>query len=255
LLTRILAPLDDAEVRDSGVGDGSYTIRGHAAVFNRLSLDLGGFREKIDPGAFTNVLDRKPDVLAVWDHDTRYTLARTLNGTLELREDPLGLHNWMRVAPTSYASDLRVLMERGDIDQASFMFTIAQERAEWSGNENDPVVFTIEEVGDLYDVTVTGRGAYPQTTQNVVQSSLGARLAKVIREDRAGGLTLDDARSAGLITEASSRELAELGLEGSAEAAPGSPAAEEAVATGGNSRKRREAVARAEAALAIARQK
>lgn len=195
----VRADLQNVQVRDSGAGDGSFTIVGHAAVYNRLSHDLGGFREKIDPGAFARSLERQPDVLAVWDHDTRYVLARTTNNTLELSEDDTGLRAWMRVAPTSYAQDLRVLMERGDIDQASFMFTIAQERADWTGNDEDPVVFTIEEIGDLYDVTVTGRGAYPQTTMSVEGRS--ARLTNALQQGRAHGLTLDLARERGLIVE------------------------------------------------------
>jgi HK97 family phage prohead protease len=165
----IIAPLENVEVRDSGAGDGSYTIRGHAAVFNRLSLDLGGFREKIDPGAFKNVLDRNPSVLADWDHDTRWILGNTANGTLELRETPQGLHYWCRVAPTSYAADLRVLMERGDITGASFMFTIERERWEIVENADgtETVTATIEEIGELYDVTVAGRGAYPQADSSL----------------------------------------------------------------------------------------
>lgn len=203
-------------VRDSGNGDGAYTIRGHAAVFDKLSLDLGGFQEKIAPGAFTTVLNGNPDVLAVWDHDTRYTLARTLNNTLELREDPYGLHTWMRVAPTSYAADLRVLMERGDITQASFMFTI--ERETWTITEQpdgkDLVIATVEEVGDLYDVTVTGRGAYPQTDMSIAQGR-SARFETALREGRVPGLTLDQARERGLIT-------------GDPEPAPDQPAGEDA---------------------------
>lgn len=158
------------EVRDSNAGGGQFTIRGHAAVFDQWSLDLGGFREKIDRAAFDTVLSRTPDVWALWDHDTRYVLARTTNKTLELRVDPMGLHYWARVAPTSYAADLRLLMERGDINQASFAFTVA--RDEWRILESDTgdeqVERTILEVSDLFDVTVTAQGAYPQTDSQVV---------------------------------------------------------------------------------------
>ena len=174
-------PLDDVQWRTSGAGDGELTVRGHAAVFNRASLDLGGFRERIAPGAFTKALDANPDVHALWDHDTKFVLARTTNKTLELREDPIGLHFWAKVANTSYAKDLRLLMERGDVDQASFAFTVA--RDEWTIDDQENVTRTILEVDQLYDVTVTAQGAYPQTDTSVVKH-LRSRLTNEITEGR-----------------------------------------------------------------------
>jgi HK97 family phage prohead protease len=172
-------PLDDVEWRASGSGEGELTVRGHAAVFNRSSLDLGGFRETIDPHAFDNVLDTNPDVHALWDHDTRLVLARTTNKTLELRADPIGLHFWAKVANTSYAKDLRLLMERGDVNQASFAFTVA--RDEWTVDDKEQVTRTILEVDQLYDVTVTAQGAYPQTDTSVVKH-LRSRISSEIDE-------------------------------------------------------------------------
>ena len=169
------APLEEVEVKDSNQGDGRFTIRGHAAVFNRWSLDLGGFREKIAKGAFQAVLDRNPDVHAVWDHDTAKVLARTRGGSLELREDPAGLHMWARVADTSYSRDLRVLMENGLVDQASFAFTVAPGGDEWkffSESGEEKAERTIHEIGELYDVTVTAQGAYPTASTEVVMRAL-----------------------------------------------------------------------------------
>jgi HK97 family phage prohead protease len=88
---------------------------GHAAVFNRWSLDLGGFRERIKKGAFDEVLSRDPHVVHVIDHDTAKILASTRSKSLDLSIDPKGLRYWSKVAPTSYANDLRILLERGDI--------------------------------------------------------------------------------------------------------------------------------------------
>lgn len=156
----------EAEWRASGAGGGQMTVRGHASVFDRLSLDLGGFRERIARGAFDAVLDTNPDVHLVWDHSTTHVLARTKNKTLELRVDPVGLHYWAKTAPTSYAADLRVLMERGDIDQASFSFTVAKD--EWEVDDAENVTRTILEIGELFDVTITAQGAYPQTDAKVV---------------------------------------------------------------------------------------
>ena len=174
-------PIEDVEWRASGAGQGELIVRGHASVYNRLSLDLGGFREKIAPGAFTKVLDSNPDVHALWDHDTKLVLARTKNKTLDLREDPVGLHFYAKVADTSYARDLRVLMERGDVDQASFAFTV--ERDEWVIDDNEEVTRTIHEVGQLFDVTVTAQGAYPQTDTSVVRQ-IRSRITEEIAEGR-----------------------------------------------------------------------
>jgi hypothetical protein len=91
---------------------------------------------------------------------------------LELREDPRGLHYWARVAPTSFATDLRLLMEGGVIDQASFAFTVEQDKWEIrnEGKPDEMVVRTVEKVRDLYDVTICAQGAYPQSDSQVVRA-------------------------------------------------------------------------------------
>ncbi len=175
-IRRVSIPLSDVEWRKSGDGQ-SMTVAGHAAVFNRMSHDLGGFREKVDRDAFNDVIDRNPDVHLLWDHDTSLVLARTQNKTLDLRIDPQGLHYWARVAPTSYAKDLQILMERGDVDQASFAFTVEED--DWEMDDEENVTRTIKRVGELFDVTITAKGAYPQT-----DSSLRSLLQDAIAQGR-----------------------------------------------------------------------
>ena len=177
------------EVRDSGAGADAFTITGHASVFERESLDLGGFTEFIAPDAFTNALSNPNlDVHALWDHDTRYVLARTPK-TLDLQQDEVGLRYWARVVPTSYAADLRVLMEAGAIDQASFAFTVA--RDEWrivtDAEGEEQVVRTILEIAELFDVTVCARGAYPQASSGILRAHIlgHARSLAEAREDEA----------------------------------------------------------------------
>lgn len=160
---------------DSGDPEVAFVIRGHAAVYNRKSLDLGGFQEVIEPGFFDDVLDTDPDVHALWDHSTMLALARTRSSKylLELRTDPRGLHYYAKVAPTSFAADLRVLMEGGVIDQASFAFTVADE--EWEivnpGKPGEFVLRHLVRCGELYDITVTAQGAYPQADSQVVRTA------------------------------------------------------------------------------------
>lgn len=157
-------PLDVAEVRADDDTDGLH-FTGHAAVFDELSVDLGGFREKIAPGAFKKTLREAPDVRFLIGHEPDKVLARTKSGTLRLSEDKTGLAVDADLAPTTYAKDLGVLLRRGDVDQMSFGFWTITDS--WEKAEGD-AIRTLEEVS-LHDgdVSVVTYPAYPQTTAEV----------------------------------------------------------------------------------------
>ena len=162
--------LEGLEIRHTGRATEGFTVRGYPAVYGQTSHDLGGFREQIAPGAFDEILATKPDVHFVWDHDTRYVGARTTNDTLSLSSDEHGLFMEAQVGNYSWAKDLRVALERGDIDQGSFSFTVADHGDAFNTDDDGNVMRTINRVGGLYDVTVTAQGAYPQTSLAAVRS-------------------------------------------------------------------------------------
>lgn len=139
---------------------GGMHISGHAAVFNSLSDDLGGFREKIAPGAFTETI-KGGDVRALWNHDPNFVLARTKNGTLKLHEDERGLAMDAELPDTQYARDLIKLIDRGDVNQQSFGFRVLPEGQTWR-MEDSVLVRTITNV-ELFDVSPVTYPAYPQT--------------------------------------------------------------------------------------------
>lgn len=168
----ITCHIDDLDIRQAESGRSEdYIIRGHAAVYNSLSEDLGGFRELIAPGAFRAVLRTQPDVRLLYGHnsDSLPPLARTASGSLELREDTTGLHVWARVAPTTFAQDLRTSMQRGDVDQMSFAFTVSESGDTWAVADDGTVVRTInaDGVDGLYDVSVVTYPAYTATDANM----------------------------------------------------------------------------------------
>ena len=144
------------ETRTEKREDGSTTITGHAAVFNKLSSDLGGFREIIAPNAFESVLS--DDVRALINHDPNLLLARTTSGTLNLEQTNEGLQYSFDVPDTTYGRDLIISMERGDISQSSFAFTIEEDS--WETTE-DGEIRTINKVKQLYDVSPVTYPAYP----------------------------------------------------------------------------------------------
>ena len=133
-------------------------ITGYAAVFNSLSDNLGGFREKIDKGAFKKSI-KKDDVRALKNHNTDYVIARTKSGTLKLSEDERGLKIDALPPDAGWARDLMVSIERGDIDQMSFGFMTISDRWETKDKEE---IRTLEEV-QLFDVSPVAFPAYPDT--------------------------------------------------------------------------------------------
>lgn len=166
------APLADVKMDKSGDPDakGQWTFRGHAAVFNRRSHDLGGFRTVIEPSFFNNILDTTPDVHLNREHDMRMLLARTLStkSRLELRVDPYGLHSFARFVKTPLAEETAVLIEAGVLDQMSFACDIALDR--WEQDESGEITRYLLDCGGLYDVAICAQGAFPQTDAQLVAS-------------------------------------------------------------------------------------
>lgn len=169
-----VVPLDGLEIRHSGRANEGFTLRGYAAVYNQTSHDLGGFKEQIAEGAFDEVLATDPDVHLTWDHDTRYVAARTKNKTLTLSSDEHGLLIDAQVGNYTWAKDLRNALDRGDVDQGSFAFTVPDGGDEFTTDDDGNVMRTIRTVGNLYDVTVTAQGAYPQTSMAAMRSLAAA---------------------------------------------------------------------------------
>lgn len=134
-------------------------IKGYAAVFNKLSEDMG-FREKIEPGAFKNAIG-KSDTRALWNHDSNYVLGRVSAGTLRLKEDDQGLYIENDPPDTQWARDLMVSIERGDVNQMSFGFIVDADRWEVVDGKDIRTIMSVRELADVSPVTFP---AYPDTS-------------------------------------------------------------------------------------------
>lgn len=140
--------------------DGENRISGYAAVFHRLSENMGGFREKILPGAFDNVLN--DDVRALINHQSSLILGRTKADTLQLSVDDKGLHYRIDPPDTQYAKDLIASIRRGDITQSSFSFQIEDDN--WNEDDDGRLIRTIKSFKRLFDIAPVTYPAYPDTT-------------------------------------------------------------------------------------------
>lgn len=142
-------------------GQGRMLV-GHAAVFNSLSGDLGGFREIVAPGAFSHPLQNGADVRALWNHDASQVLGRTRAGTLRLSEDGEGLRAEIDVPDTQAGRDAVTSVERGDVSQMSFAFRVRPGGQSFDENDEGQVVRTLSDV-DLFDVSPVTFPAYEAT--------------------------------------------------------------------------------------------
>lgn len=145
------------EVRAGEGDDAQPVLTGYAAMFDELSEDLGGFRERIAPGAFAKALGG--DVRALFNHDGNLILGRTKAKTLRLSEDQRGLQVEIMPPDTAAARDLMTSIKRGDVDQMSFGFRTIKDS--WDEVDGE-IVRTLIEVR-LFDVSPVTFPAYPQT--------------------------------------------------------------------------------------------
>jgi uncharacterized protein len=155
--------LSITELRVDQDTDKNPVIKGYAAVFNKLSEDLGGFREQVAPGAFKNTI-AKDDIRALFNHDSNYVLGRTTNGTLRLSEDEKGLAVEIDPPNAQWSRDLQESIRRGDISQMSFGFMAIKD--EWKNEQGEMPIRTLVE-NWLRDVAPVTFPAYTQTSVKV----------------------------------------------------------------------------------------
>jgi len=149
-----------SQTAPTGSSSGRARVSGYAVVFDSLSEDLGGYRERVMPGAFQDTLKRRPDVRFLTNHQG-LPLARVSNGTLALAEDTHGLRFIAELADTQEGRDLLTLIRAGDVSQMSFAFRL-DGGDEWS-NTAAGLVSTINRVSDLYEISAVGIPAYGET--------------------------------------------------------------------------------------------
>jgi len=147
------------EVRVITREDGGGVLRGYALVYNELSDDLGGFRERVLPGA-ADESAQTDDIRCLINHDPNLILGRTSAGTLRLFPDERGLVYEVDLPNISYAQDIRVSVERGDVTGCSFSFDVIQDN--WI-REDGVDIRELHRIR-LYDVGPVTFPAYPQTT-------------------------------------------------------------------------------------------
>ena len=151
---------EGVELREEG---DTLTAIGYASVFDSLSQNLGGFVERVAPGAFRSTL-KQADVRALFNHEPDHLLGRTGNGTLRLSEDDRGLRYEVDLPDTTLGRDVAELLRRTDLYGSSFGFRVIDDS--WSESEDGYPLRTLNEVA-LRDVGPVSFNAYPDASASL----------------------------------------------------------------------------------------
>ena len=129
--------------------------------YDSLSLDLGGFREVLKPGAFSETI-KNDDIVGLFNHESSLILGRSEAGTLSFQDTDKGLGYTLDLPDTQAGRDLQVSVKRGDIKGTSFSFWIKDMADEQWVRDGDSTIRNIlrATLGDVSPVTFP---AYPES--------------------------------------------------------------------------------------------
>lgn len=173
--------------------DKPMSIRGYAALFETLSQEIYGmFFEKLAVGAFTNAL-KTSDPRCLFNHDPNFVLGRASASTLRLTEDDKGLAIECDLPDTQVGRDLFTSIQRGDVNQMSFAFTVARDDWQYVGPK---LIRTVIEVEELFDVAPVTYPAYDQTSVSANARSIATAMQQQHSNGAPAGAELASAQQA-----------------------------------------------------------
>jgi HK97 family phage prohead protease len=179
---------------ETRAGKDAPELVGYGAVFERLSQNLGGFVEVVDPAAFTTTLASGRNVLGAVNHDLSQLLGTTDSGTLELGVDVTGLRYGMLLDledPDAQRAAAKV--RTGKLKGSSFSFTTRDDS--WGTTESGFPLRRLLAV-ELHELGPVASPAYLDTEEagaavalRSLASFVDLPLDQVTQAARSGALT------------------------------------------------------------------
>jgi hypothetical protein len=143
---------------------GGTSIVGTIA-YGKLSKDLGGFKERIAPGAFR--ASNKFDVKLLWQHQHDKPLASTSGGTLKLLDSPKSMNIIAHLDPSiTYHADALAAVKRRDASGLSFGFRIPEGGDRWTTDSDGNRIRELRNI-EAREFSVVTFPAYPDSQATV----------------------------------------------------------------------------------------
>jgi HK97 family phage prohead protease len=168
--TRLIAPaaknfqIESRASNNNSVG----TIYGIVSPYNKPSLDLGGFIEYVQRGAWAKVLaDKNRDVRSCFNHSADYLLGLESAGTMKLRDSTEGLFFECILGNNAISQYVFDNVKRRNIQGCSVMFYISKDY--WILEKGKTDVRVITEVAELNEAGCVSWPAFPSTSVFIAQ--------------------------------------------------------------------------------------
>ncbi len=140
--------------------EGPARIGGYALKFNKLSRNLGGWVEQIDPTSLRKSEgDGWPNVMARYNHEL--LLGSIAGGSLRLNVDGTGLDYEVDLLEDVDSQRVRMLVDRGDVSRSSFAAYMHE--SDWSQTPDGFPLRTVVSMS-LVDVAPVDDPAYFDTS-------------------------------------------------------------------------------------------
>lgn len=158
-------------------------VFGLAIPYSRVttigSMDHGGFREQIAPGAVNKSL-READIVALNNHNSWQPLGRTSAGNLSLKSTTRGVEPDLKPIDTSYGADLLKNVKAGIVRGWSFGFEVIKDDWTKDGQPSDEYSGTDRTIREmrLIEVSPVTFPAYDQTEISARSGLIAEREAR-----------------------------------------------------------------------------
>ncbi|KQV83656.1 HK97 family phage prohead protease [Rhizobium sp. Root1220] len=161
-------------------------ISGYAIQWNQPAVIGGLFEERFAKGAFDKSLVDRPDVVALWGHDSTRPLGRVSNGSLRVLSDSVGL--WYSLKPNDgpLGQEAIATVGSGTVNEVSVGFSSQVE--EWDDREDVPRRLITQ--ATLFELSLVLWGAYGKATSAAIAGTRHSQLAKMEAAMRARGIPL-----------------------------------------------------------------
>jgi uncharacterized protein len=152
--------------------EGRMVATGTAIRYGALSKNMGGFVERVMPGAAVKALENR-NVAAFHEHvDRTKLLGTTEAGTLRLVDSPTELRYEIDLPDTTAGRDAAVLLERRDLRGASYGFRSNRATDQWTRAKDGLALRSIVEFNVFDHIALTVAPAFSSSTSELALRSL-----------------------------------------------------------------------------------